>query len=89
MRHANCSSFVQLPELHQHLFELDFKVDTLRASISKSSTDGVDKPLGDLDLEGFSLSFALTKYNMTVDTNLRYFFFLERRIFESDKARAL
>ena len=62
------------PELHQHIFELDFKVDTLRASISKSSPDGVDKSLGDLDLEGFSLSFALAKYDMTVDVNLRYSF---------------
>jgi vacuolar protein sorting-associated protein 13A/C len=84
MRLADCSSFVQHPELHQHIFELDFKVDTLRASISKSGTDGVDKPLGDLDLEGFALSFALAKYNMTVDINLRYFFLFQRRLIESD-----
>jgi vacuolar protein sorting-associated protein 13A/C len=80
VRGADCPSFVQHPELRQHLFELDFRVDSLRASVSKSSTDGVDKPLGDLDLEGFALSFALAKYNMTVDINLRYFFLPERRL---------
>ncbi|KAF8974033.1 vacuolar protein sorting-associated protein 13 [Flammula alnicola] len=58
------------PELRQHIFELDFKVEKLRAVISKSTVDNVDKPLGDLHLEGFSLSFALTKYDMTVDINL-------------------
>jgi vacuolar protein sorting-associated protein 13A/C len=80
MGRADYSSFVQHPELRQHIFELDFKVDTLRTSIYKSSTDGVDNPLGDLDLEGFALSFTLAKYNMTVDINLRYFFLLERRL---------
>ncbi|KDR84988.1 hypothetical protein GALMADRAFT_233521 [Galerina marginata CBS 339.88] len=58
------------PELRQHVFELDFKVDKLRAVISKSSTDGTEKPLGDLHLEGFSLAFALAKYDMEVDINL-------------------
>jgi vacuolar protein sorting-associated protein 13A/C len=80
MGRTDHSSFVQHPELRQHVFELDFKVDTLRTSISKSSTDGVDSSLGDLDLEGFALSFTLAKYNMTVDINLRYFFLLERRL---------
>ena len=79
MGRADRSSFVQHPELRQHVFELDFKVDTLRTCISKSSTDGVDNSLGDLDLEGFALSFALSKYNMTVDINLRYLFLPERR----------
>jgi vacuolar protein sorting-associated protein 13A/C len=80
MGRADCSFFVQHPELRQHVFELDFKVDTLRTCISKSSTDGIDTSLGDLDLEGFALSFTLAKYNMTVDINLRYFFLLERRL---------
>ena len=80
MGHADYSFFVQHPELRQHIFELDFKVDTLRTCISKSSTDGVDNPLGVLDLEGFALSFTSAKYNMTVDINLRYFFLLERRL---------
>jgi hypothetical protein len=80
MGRADYSYFDQHPELRQHVFELDFKVDTLRTCISKSSTDGVDNSLGDLDLEGFALSFTLAKYNMTVDINLRYFFLLERRM---------
>ena len=76
MGRADNSSFDQHPELRQHVFELDFKVDTLRTCISKSSIDGVDNLLGDLDLEGFALSFTLAKYNMMVDINLRYFFLL-------------
>ena len=79
MCRADHSSFVQRLELRQHLFELDFKVDTLRTCISKSSADGVDNSLGDLDLDGFAMSFALSKYNMTVDINLRYLFLPERR----------
>jgi vacuolar protein sorting-associated protein 13A/C len=63
---------MQHPELHQHIFELDFKVDKLRAVVSKSTADGIDKPLGDLHLEGFSLAFAVAKYDMKVDVNLRY-----------------
>lgn len=39
--------------------------------VSRSTADGVDKPLGNLHLEGFSLSFALAKYDMKVDINLR------------------
>ncbi|PPQ80804.1 hypothetical protein CVT25_001929 [Psilocybe cyanescens] len=58
------------PELRQHIFELDFKVEKLRAMVSRSTADGVDKPLGNLHLEGFSLSFALAKYDMKVDINL-------------------
>ena len=84
MGRADYSSFVQHPELRQHVFELDFKVDTLRTCISKSSTNGVDNSLGDLDLEGFVLSFTLSKYNMTVDIKLRYFFSPRRETWESD-----
>ncbi|KAH9486936.1 Vacuolar protein sorting-associated protein 13 [Psilocybe cubensis] len=58
------------PELRQHIFELQFKVDKLRAAVSRSTADGIDKSLGNLDMEGFSLSFALTKYEMNVDINL-------------------
>ncbi|KAF8873711.1 vacuolar protein sorting-associated protein 13 [Gymnopilus junonius] len=61
---------VDHPEFRQHTFELDFKVERLRAVIAKSSPDGVDKPLGDLHLEAFSLSFALAKYDMKMDINL-------------------
>ncbi|KAF8168100.1 vacuolar protein sorting-associated protein 13 [Crassisporium funariophilum] len=59
------------PELRQHIFELDFNVEALRATISKSGWDGVDKTLGELHLEGFSLTFTLAKYDMNVDVNLR------------------
>ncbi|KIM48205.1 hypothetical protein M413DRAFT_439924 [Hebeloma cylindrosporum] len=58
------------PELRQHIFELNFQVEKLRAVISKSGTDGVEKPLGDLHLEGFSLSFALAKFEMKVEVKL-------------------
>ncbi|KAK7064233.1 hypothetical protein R3P38DRAFT_3417731, partial [Favolaschia claudopus] len=59
------------PELHQHIFELDFQVDTLRASLTKTGSDGVEKPLGDVDLQRFGLIFALAKFDMRVDVNLR------------------
>lgn len=65
----------QHPEWHQHIFEVDFRVEKLGALVSKTSVDGVDKPLGNLHLEGFSLSFALAKYDMKVDINLRCGFF--------------
>jgi len=61
---------LESPELQQHIFEIDFKVENLRAVVSKSSTDGLDKRLGDLHLEGFLLSFSLAKYVMNVDINL-------------------
>ncbi|CAK5280530.1 unnamed protein product [Mycena citricolor] len=61
----------QLPELHQHIFELDFKVDNLRAALAKTGSDGVEKSLGDVTLEKFSLGFALAKFDMKVDVNLR------------------
>jgi vacuolar protein sorting-associated protein 13A/C len=61
-------------EWRQRIFELNFKVQKLRAVISRSGIDGVDKPLGDLHLEGFSLAFTLSQYDMNVDLNLRFFF---------------
>ncbi|RDB28887.1 Vacuolar protein sorting-associated protein 13 [Hypsizygus marmoreus] len=59
------------PELRQHIFELNFQVDNLRAVISKSAANGVEKPLGDVSFERFVLAFALTKFDMKVDINLR------------------
>ncbi|KAJ7634302.1 vacuolar protein sorting-associated protein 13 [Mycena polygramma] len=59
------------PELHQHIFELNFQVDNLRASLAKTASDGVEKPLGDVTLERFALVFALAKFDMKVDVNLR------------------
>ncbi|KAG1757583.1 vacuolar protein sorting-associated protein 13 [Suillus lakei] len=59
------------PEIRQHIFELDFEVDTLRGAISKSSSDGSEKPLGEVILQQFRLAFSLLKFNMNVDINLR------------------
>lgn len=60
--------------LQQHIFELDFKVDNLRAVISKSTKDGSDKVVGDLHLEGFLLAFSMTDFVMKADLNLRSVF---------------
>ncbi|KAF7347835.1 hypothetical protein MVEN_01541000 [Mycena venus] len=59
------------PELHQHVFELNFQVDNLRASLAKTGSDGVEKPLGNVELVRFGLIFALAKFDMKVDVNLR------------------
>lgn len=59
----------QLRAMHQRSFELNFAVDTLRASIFKSQPDG-EKPLGDVSFNQFALTFGLEKYDMTVDINL-------------------
>ncbi|KAM5536198.1 hypothetical protein V8D89_010097 [Ganoderma adspersum] len=59
------------PALHQHVVEIDFKVDTLRASLFKSSQDGSEKPLGNVAFQGFGLGFAMEQYVMKVGVNLR------------------
>lgn len=59
------------PEIRQHIFELDFEVDTLRGAISKSNSDGSEKPLGEVVFQQFRLAFSLLKFNMNVDINLR------------------
>ncbi|PPQ64275.1 hypothetical protein CVT24_008413 [Panaeolus cyanescens] len=61
---------VDNPANRQHTFEVDFKVDKLRATVSKSSSEGTEKRLGHLQLDGFSLTFALAKYDMDVDITL-------------------
>ncbi|KAG6911962.1 hypothetical protein DXG01_000210 [Tephrocybe rancida] len=61
----------QLPEIRQRVFELTFQVDNLRATLSKSTSDEVEKPLGDISFERFMLAFAVAKYDMKVDINLR------------------
>ncbi|KAF9229286.1 vacuolar protein sorting-associated protein 13 [Gyrodon lividus] len=61
----------EISEVQQHIFELNFEVDKLRASISRSNADGSEKLLGDVTLEHFRLAFVLLKYNMVVDVNLR------------------
>jgi len=59
------------PQLQQHIFELDLRVDRLRAALSKSSPDGKDRELGDVTFNRFSLAVALAKLDMNVDVNLR------------------
>ncbi|TBU65089.1 vacuolar protein sorting-associated protein 13 [Dichomitus squalens] len=59
------------PALHQHVVEVNFKVDTLRASLYKSAQDGSEKPLGDVAFQGFGLEYAMEKYVMKVGVNLR------------------
>ncbi len=62
---------IQDPALHQHVVEIDFKVDTLRASLYKSTQDGTEKPLGDVAFQGFGLEYAMDKFVMKVAVNLR------------------
>ncbi|KAJ7706184.1 vacuolar protein sorting-associated protein 13 [Mycena rosella] len=62
---------VQRPELHQHIFELNFQVDNLKASLAKTGSDGAERPLGDVTFQRFALLFALAKFDMKVDVNLR------------------
>ncbi|EIM83408.1 uncharacterized protein STEHIDRAFT_170692 [Stereum hirsutum FP-91666 SS1] len=56
--------------MHQRTFELNFQVDTVRASISKSQGEDGEKPLGDLSFNQFTLTFGLEKFDMTVDISL-------------------
>src|ERR1700734_2364840 len=63
---------IQRPQLRQHIFELNFHVDNLQASLSKSDGNDSEKPLGDVTFDHFALSFAMAKYDMKVDVNLRY-----------------
>lgn len=58
--------------MHQRTFELNFQVDTLRASIFKSQVEDGEKLLGDVSFNQFALTFGLEKYDMTVDINLGY-----------------
>src|ERR1700683_159651 len=61
---------IQRPQLRQHIFELNFQVDNLQASLSKSDGNDGEKPLGDVTFDHFVLSFAMAKYDITVDVNL-------------------
>lgn len=60
-----------MPELRQHIFEFNFAVAEFCVSLSKWSADEGEKPLGKLNLEGFTLAFAMAKYNMGADVNLK------------------
>ncbi|KAK0233092.1 hypothetical protein IW262DRAFT_1304036 [Armillaria fumosa] len=63
--------FVDRPDIHQHIFDFDFRVDELKVSLYKAAADNVEKALGNVSLDKFSLNFALAKYDMKVDVNLR------------------
>ena len=54
----------------QHVVEVNFRVDTLRASLYKSH-DGRERELGNVTLEQFSVAFAMAKFTMNVDMNLK------------------
>jgi len=46
-------------------------VQQLRAALFRSASDGTERPLGDVTFERFSLAFALAKYDMSVNIDLR------------------
>jgi vacuolar protein sorting-associated protein 13A/C len=62
---------LQAAQIHQHIFELNFRVERLSATISKTLQDGTLKQLGIVSLGRFSLNFILEQYTMQVNINLR------------------
>ncbi|TFY54315.1 hypothetical protein EVJ58_g8935 [Rhodofomes roseus] len=71
------------PALHQHIVEFDFTVDVLRACLSKSGADGVEKAMGDVSFSQFGLVFAMAKHVMTVDVHLSS---ISMNVFQSGKS---
>ncbi|KIR74970.1 vacuolar protein sorting-associated protein vps13 [Cryptococcus deuterogattii CA1014] len=61
----------QKSALRQVTFEFSFSVGKLQASLFKSVSSTAEKPLADAVLEGFGLTFALRKWDMSVDLFLR------------------
>ncbi|KAF4605212.1 hypothetical protein EYR40_003995 [Pleurotus pulmonarius] len=57
--------------LHHHVFECDFRVDDLRATISKSTGRNTERPLGSIAFQKFAMSIAQAKFDMKVDISLR------------------
>ncbi|KAH8120322.1 vacuolar protein sorting-associated protein vps13 [Phellopilus nigrolimitatus] len=55
----------------QHQFELSFQVDSLQATMLRSMEDGSEQELANLQIDGFLLKFALAKFEMKVDVDLR------------------
>lgn len=60
-----------LGDLHQHVVDLDFTVDTVEATLSKTARDGTERPLGDVVLQQFGLNFVMQKFDMKVDVRLQ------------------
>lgn len=63
---------MEQPELRQHVFALNFQVNHLLVTLSKSDGVGGEKLLGDVSFDRFALGFTMAKYDMKVDVNLRY-----------------
>jgi len=57
--------------MQQINFEFSFSVGKLQASLFKSTSATAEKALADATLEGFGLTFAQRKYDMSVDLFLR------------------
>lgn len=77
------------PEILQQVFVLDFKVDSLLATLSKTDGAGIERTLGDASFDNFALGFSMTKYIMKVDVKLRYGCIFEARLLESNFARSI
>ncbi|KAA1471483.1 DUF1162-domain-containing protein [Dentipellis sp. KUC8613] len=56
--------------LHQKIFELDFHVALLSASLWKSESEGAENQLGTVSFERFALGVALQEYSLHVDVHL-------------------
>jgi len=61
----------QRAQMQQINFEFSFSVGKLQASLFKSTSATAEKALADATLEGFGLTFAQRKYDMSVDLFLR------------------
>ncbi|KAL7419546.1 Vacuolar protein sorting-associated protein 13 [Cryptotrichosporon argae] len=57
--------------LQQVTFEFSFSVGKLQASLYRSTSPTTERALANAALEGFGLTFALRKYDMSVDLFLR------------------
>jgi vacuolar protein sorting-associated protein 13A/C len=57
--------------MSQITFEFSFQVGKLQASLYKATAAGEEKTLAVAALEGFGLTFALRKYDMSVDLHLQ------------------
>lgn len=53
--------------------EFKFEVDRLQALLSKTDANGVDVPLAEVVLQGFTMDFAMARFDMHIDVTLRYF----------------
>ncbi|KAG7099216.1 hypothetical protein E1B28_001083 [Marasmius oreades] len=67
----DADSSVDNAELRQHVFEFAFQVEHLGASLSKTSGDGTERPLGNVSFERFDMKLVLAKFDLNVNVNLR------------------